>query len=66
MNCQHRLNRYIDVYAGKSIVDWKSALRLIGIDPGYTVAPAHKVDDEMYNAFLEKLKANGSYDLIVK
>ena len=66
LNCQHRLNRYIDVYAGKSIVDWKSALRLIGIDPGYTVAPAHKVDEEMYNAFLEKLKANGSYDLIVK
>ena len=66
LNCQHRLNRYIDVYVGKSIVDWKSALRLIGIDPGYTVAPAHKVDEEMYNAFLEKLKANGSYDLIVK
>jgi N-acetylneuraminate lyase len=66
LNYQHRLNRYIDVYVGKSIVDWKSALRLIGIDPGYTVAPAHKVDEEMFAGFVEKLKANGSYDLITK
>lgn len=66
LDCQHKLNRYIECFLGNGIVAWKSALRLIGIDPGYTVAPARRVTDEAFDAFVKAMKENGSYDEIVK
>lgn len=66
LSYQHKLNRYIDAFVGNGISAWKSALRLIDIDPGYTVAPARKITNEAFDAFVQVLKENGSYDEIVK
>jgi len=63
---QHDLNRFIDVLLGigYGIGGWKSVLRELDIDPGYTVAPAKPVTDEMYAVLREKLAANGSLEKI--
>ena len=62
---QHRMNRFIDVLLSVGgIAAWKSVLKVLDIDPGWTVAPAAIPDDAQYAAILARLKANGSYDYI--
>ncbi len=64
-DCQHRMNRLIDVLLGiGGIAAWKSVLKLVDIDPGYTVAPAAQMTDEKFADLVARMKANGSYDLI--
>lgn len=63
---QHKLNHYVNTFIGNGIVVWKSALRLIGIDPGYTVAPARTVTEEKFEELSRAMKANGSYDELLK
>ena len=57
---QHMLNGYIGTYLGTGIVGWKSALKFIDIDPGYTVFPAHTVTDEDMARFEKILTENGA------
>ena len=57
---QHMLNSYIGTYLGTGIVGWKSALKFIGIDPGYTVFPAHTVTDEDMAKFEKALTESGA------
>lgn len=59
LDYQHKLNRVIDVLVGNGMAYWKAALELLGIDPGYTVMPAHVPTGDEVKLILEKLEAAG-------
>ena len=61
---QSKLNNNVDMLIGNGVVHWKQALRLLDIDPGYTVAPAHVHTESELNELLDKLKASGFLDMI--
>ena len=54
---QNRLNRLIDELAGNNIATWKAVLDVIGIDPGYTIAPAKMPDEKKIEGIIKKLAA---------
>lgn len=62
---QHKLNRLIDVLLGSNISNWKLPLELLGIDPGYTVAPAKLPDEERKNEIFDRLKKCGCAEEMV-
>ncbi len=61
---QHRLNNLIDVLAGTNMATWKTPLTLLGIDIGYTVAPAKMPTDKEIADIIEKLKTTGCEELL--
>lgn len=59
LKCQRKLNLYIDAFYGKNIASWKSSMRALGIDVGYTVFPANEPSEEEYAAIYRKLTEIG-------
>ena len=59
LKCQRKLNLYIDAFYGKNIASWKSSMRALGIDVGYTVFPANQPSEEEYAAIYRKLTEIG-------
>ncbi len=58
---QHRLNNYIECLLGqgKTMAGWKVPLTLLGIDLGYTVAPARMPSKEEIAEIMGKLEQAG-------
>lgn len=56
---QHKLNRVIDILAGKSMAYWKIGLNVLGIDSGHTVMLAHMPTDGEVKDITAKLEAAG-------
>lgn len=54
---QKKMNRAIDVLVGRNIARWKSALKRLDIDPGYTVFPAYQQTAEEEKELFAKLDA---------
>ena len=52
---QNMMNRNIDELVKGNIARWKSALTMLDIDPGYTVAPACMPSDEDVKELVSKL-----------
>jgi len=67
LSYQHKLNRYIDVMikGNYSLAGWKEVLKELDIDPGYTVAPAAPITDDIYAGIIKGLKENGALDNII-
>lgn len=57
--CQHKLNRLIDVLSGNNLATWKIPLTLLGIDVGYTVAPAQMPTQKKIDEIIQKLDQLG-------
>ena len=68
LSWQHKLNRYIDVMinGGYSLTAWKEVLKELDIDPGYTVAPASPITDDIYTNIVSALKEIGALENIIK
>ena len=62
---QHKMNRIIDVLVGNNIAKWKASLKLVGIDPGHTVAPAKMPTENEVKELFVKLEAAGITELLV-
>ena len=56
---QKRLNDLCDVLVGNNLATWKSALEILGIDPGYTVFPGIAPTEEKKKEIIAKLTAAG-------
>ena len=56
---QNLLNSAINAILGKNIACWKSVLKAVDIDPGYTVMPAAMPSEEKTNELLSKLREFG-------
>ena len=56
---QKHMNRLIDRLLGNNLAYWKVPLQLLGIDTGYTVAPAKMPTDEEIKTLLKDLKDMG-------
>ena len=61
---QHKLNRFIDVMLGGNLARWKTPLMLLGIDIGYTVAPAKMPSEDDIKEVIKKLEAAGTTEYI--
>ena len=59
LSYQYKLNSYIKLFATANIALWKSSMRALGFDMGYTVFPAHEPTDEEYEKLLTGLKKIG-------
>jgi len=55
LRAQNKMNRNIDELVKGNIARWKSALTMLGIDPGYTVAPAAMPSEEEVKDLVSKL-----------
>ena len=56
---QHKLNRFIDTIVGNNLAVWKSILTVMGIDSGYTIAPAIMPTDEKVKELIKRLESFG-------
>lgn len=56
---QHKLNRLVDTLLGNNLATWKSALTVLDIDPGYTVAPARMPSAEEAANIIKNLQETG-------
>lgn len=61
---QHKLNRFIDCMLGSNLAKWKTPLTLLGIDVGYTVAPAKMPTADDVKTLMQKLEAAGVTEYI--
>lgn len=56
---QRKLNRFVDTLLGNNLSVWKSTLSILGIDPGYTVAPTIMPTKERVNEIIKILESHG-------
>lgn len=63
LSYQRKLNSYIMLFAHANIALWKSSMRALGFDVGYTVFPAHEPTAEEYEKLLASLKEIGVPEL---
>ena len=56
---QRKLNRFIDTLLGNNLSVWKSTLSILGIDPGYTVAPTIMPTEERVKEIIGILESHG-------
>ena len=55
MEIQNKMNRVIEALIGGNMARWKVPMELMGIDMGYTVAPAHLPTKEEKDAIVKAL-----------
>lgn len=60
---QHKLNSLVEILAGNNMATWKTPLTLLGIDVGYTVAPAKMPSEKEIADIIEKLKLTGCEEI---
>lgn len=56
---QHQLNKLVKAVLGNNLATWKSVLKVLDIDPGYTVAPAIMPSEEKVAAIIKELEETG-------
>ena len=65
LECQNKLNEFINVMLGGNMAAWKSALTLLGYDMGYTVFPAKMPTEADISELRNKLSAIGFFDEMI-
>ncbi len=65
LECQNKLNEFINVMLGGNMAAWKSALTLLGYDMGYTVFPAAMPIEADISELRNKLSAIGFFDEMI-
>lgn len=65
LECQNKLNEFINVMLGGNMAAWKAALTLLGYDMGYTVFPAKMPDEAYISELRDKLTAVGFFDEMI-
>ena len=56
LSYQRKLNEYIKLMFGSNIAKWKSSMRALGFDVGYTVFPAREPTAEEYALLYSSLQ----------
>lgn len=65
LECQNKLNEFINVMLGGNMAAWKAALTLLGYDMGYTVFPAAMPTEADISELRDKLGAIGFFDEMI-
>lgn len=63
LSYQRKLNEYIKLMFGSNIAKWKSSMRALGFDVGYTVFPAREPTAEEYSLLYSSLQKIGIPEL---